>query len=144
MLRAPCVSARVKKVFTLCDQERKNPKKERDAIMKKLEIIVKPGKSSVVREAIEAAGYSGITVSQAEGHGTQKGLTQDKGVGHYRLELVPKIRLELVVPDSAVEPVIAAVVKAARTGEPGDGKIFVSDVKEVIRIRTGERGDVAV
>jgi nitrogen regulatory protein P-II 1 len=112
--------------------------------MKKLEIIVKPGKSSVVREAIEAAGFLGITVSQAEGHGTQKGLTKQKGEGNYRLELVPKIRLELVVPDSAVEPVIEAVIKAAKTGQPGDGKIFVSDIKDVIRIRTGERGEKAV
>ena len=113
--------------------------------MKKLEIIVKPGKSSVVREAIAAVvGCSGITVSQAEGHGTQQGLTQEKKGGNYRLELVPKVRLEVVVPDSAEEPVIEAVVKAARTGEPGDGKIFVSDVTEVVRIRTGERGEKAV
>jgi nitrogen regulatory protein P-II 1 len=112
--------------------------------MKKLEIIVKPGKSSLVREAIEAAGYLGITVSQAEGHGTQKGLTQKKEGGNYRLELVPKVRLEIVIPDNALDKVIDAVVKAARTGQPGDGKIFVSDVKDVIRIRTGERGDVAV
>ena len=112
--------------------------------MKKLEIIVKPGKSSVVREAITAAGCLGITVSQAEGHGTQNGLTQEKNKGHYRLELVPKIRLELVVPDSVVERVIEAVVRAAKTGQPGDGKIFVSDVADVIRIRTGERGEKAV
>ena len=71
-------------------------------------------------------------------------MTKQKGEGNYRLELVPKIRLELVVPDSAVEPVIEAVVKAAKTGQPGDGKIFVSDVKDVIRIRTGERGEKAV
>ena len=112
--------------------------------MKKLEIIIKPGKSSAVREAIEAAGYSGITVSQAEGHGTQKGLTKQKTSGNYRLELVPKVRLELVIPDSALESVIEAVVKAAKTGQPGDGKIFVSDVRDVIRIRTGERGEKAV
>ena len=112
--------------------------------MKKLEIIVKPGKSSVVREAITAAGCSGITVSQAEGHGAQNGLTQGKSGGHYRLELVPKIRLELVIPDSEVERIIEVVVKAAKTGQPGDGKIFVSDIADVIRIRTGERGDAAV
>ena len=75
--------------------------------MKKLEIIVKPGKSSVVREAIAAVvGCSGITVSQAEGHGTQNGLIQGRSSGNYRLELVPKVRLELVVSDSAVEPII--------------------------------------
>jgi nitrogen regulatory protein P-II 1 len=112
--------------------------------MKKLEIIIKPGKSSAVREAITTVGYSGITVSQAEGHGAQRGLTQEKNGGNFRLELVPKIRLELVVPDFAVEPIIEAVVKAAKTGEPGDGKIFISDVKDAIRIRTGERGDKAV
>ena len=112
--------------------------------MKKLENIVKPGKSSLVREAIVAAGCSGITVSQAEGHGTQKGLTQEKKGGNYRLELVPKVRLELVVPDSSVELVIEAVIKTAKTGQPGDGKIFVSDVKDVVRIRTGERGEKAV
>ena len=112
--------------------------------MKKLEIIVKPGKSSVVREAITAAGCSGITVSQAEGHGTQQGLAKGKSGGNYRLELVPKVRLELVVQDSLMEAVIEAVIKAAKTGQPGDGKIFVSDVKDVIRIRTGERGEKAV
>ena len=112
--------------------------------MKKLEIIIKPGKSSVVREAIEAAGYSGITASQAEGHGTQKGLSKPKAEGNYRLELVPKVRLEVVVPDSAVEPVIAAVVKAAKTGEPGDGKIVVLEATSAMRIRTGEKGVYAL
>ena len=112
--------------------------------MKKLEIIVKPGKSSLVREAITAAGCSGITISQAEGHGTQQGLSKDKGNGNYRLEMVPKVRMELVVSDSMAEAVIEAVVKVARTGQPGDGKIFVSEVKDVIRIRTGERGEKAI
>ena len=112
--------------------------------MKKLEIIVKPGKSSVVREAITAVGCSGITISQAEGHGTQQGLTKGKTGGNYRLEMVPKVRIELVIPDAALEKVIEAVIKAARTGEPGDGKIFVSNVQDAIRIRTGERGDIAV
>jgi nitrogen regulatory protein P-II 1 len=112
--------------------------------MKKLEIIVRPGAAAAVSQAIEAAGYPGITNSQAEGHGTQKGMTQgDKNKGAYRLELVPKVRLEVVIPDSALEEVIEAVVKSARTGQPGDGKIFVSDIQDVIRIRTGERGDQA-
>jgi len=112
--------------------------------MKKLEIIVKPGKGEVVRQAIDAAGYPGITISQVEGHGTQKGLTQEKKNGNYRLEMVPKTHLEVVIPDSALDKVVEAVIKAARTGQPGDGKIFVSDVREVIRIRTGEKGDKAV
>lgn len=112
--------------------------------MKKLEIILKPGKGETVRQAIEAVGCPGITISQAEGHGTQKGLAKEKKNGTYRLEMVPKIRLEVVIPDSALEAVIDAVTKTARTGEPGDGKIFVSNVEEVIRIRTGERGDKAI
>ncbi len=112
--------------------------------MKKLEIIVKPGKAETVRQAIEAVGYPGVTLSQAEGHGTQKGLAQEKKTGVYRLELVPKVRMEVVIPDSALEPVIEAAIKAARTGQPGDGKIFISDIQEVVRIRTGERGDKAV
>jgi len=112
--------------------------------MKKLEIIVKPGKGELVRQAVEALGYPGITISQVEGHGTQKGLSQGKSNGHYRLELVPKQRLEVVIPDSALDAAVETVIKAARTGQPGDGKIFVSDVQEVIRIRTGEKGDKAV
>ena len=112
--------------------------------MKKLEIIVKPGKGESVRQAIEAVGYPSITISQAEGHGAQKGLTQEKKNGTYRLELVPKARLEVVIPDSALDKVMEAVIKATRTGQPGDGKVFVSNVEDVIRIRTGEKGDAAV
>jgi len=113
--------------------------------MKKLEILVRPGAAAAVRQAIEVVGYPGITTSQAEGHGTQKGLTQDdKKKGAYRLEMVAKVRMEVVIPDSALEEVVEAVVKAARTGQTGDGKIFVSDIRDVIRIRTGERGEQAV
>jgi nitrogen regulatory protein P-II 1 len=113
--------------------------------MKKLEIIVRPGAASSVKQAIEAVGYTGITASQAEGHGTQKGLVQDTNKkGAYRLEFVPKVRLEIVIPDAALRNVTDAVVKAARTGQPGDGKIFISDVQEVIRIRTGETGELAI
>ena len=116
--------------------------------MKKLEIIVRPGAAAAVRQAIEVVGYPGITTSQAEGHGTQRGLTQgdqgDKKKGAYRLEMVAKVRMEVVIPDSAFEEVVEAVVKAARTGQPGDGKIFVSDLQDVIRIRTGQRGEQAV
>jgi nitrogen regulatory protein P-II 1 len=112
--------------------------------MKKLEVIIKPGKLDAVKKAIEKAGYMGVTISQVEGHGTQKGLTQKSGDGSYRLELLPKIRVEIVIPDSQLEAIVEAVSVAARTGQPGDGKIFVSDVKDVIRIRTGERGEKAI
>ena len=112
--------------------------------MKKLEVIIKPGKLDAVRKAIKEAGYPGMTISQVEGHGTQKGLTQKRAAGTYRLELLPKMRLEIVIADKDLEPIVGAVTTAARTGEAGDGKIFVSDIQEVIRIRTGERGAVAI
>ena len=112
--------------------------------MKKLEIIVRPGVAAGVRSAIEAAGYPSITISQVEGHGSQKGLAKEKNNGKFRLDMVPKMRLDIVIPDSALDTVVDAVVKTARTGEPGDGKIFVTDISDVIRIRTGERGIVAI
>ena len=112
--------------------------------MKKLEVIIKPGKLDAVKKAVEKAGYMGVTISQVEGHGTQKGLTQKSTDGGYKLEMLPKIRVEIVIPDSQLEPIVQAISDAARTGQPGDGKIFVSDVKDVIRIRTGERGEKAV
>ena len=112
--------------------------------MKKLEIIVRPGVAAGVRQAIEAVGYPGITISQVEGHGSQKGLAKEKNNGKFRLEMVPKMRLDIVIPDSAVDRVVDAVVKTARTGQPGDGKIFVTDVSEAIRIRTGDKGEKAI
>ena len=112
------------------------------ATMKKLEIIIKPGKLDAVKRALAAAGYQGVTISQAEGHGNQKGLTSPNG--EFRMELLPKTRMEVVISSRDLEPIISAVSTAAKTGEPGDGKIFVSDVAEVIRIRTGERGESAI
>ncbi len=111
---------------------------------KKLEIIVKPGKLDAVKKALKAAGYVGVTMSQAEGHGNQKGLSSKHPDGNFRMEFLPKIRLEVVVVEAALEGLIQAVSKAAQTGEPGDGKIFVSDVRDVVRIRTGERGAKAL
>lgn len=112
--------------------------------MKKLEIIIKPNKLDAVKAAIKAAGYSGMTVSQVEGHGNQKGLTQKNHNGNYHLEMLPKMRIEIVVPSEGLEPIVEGITKAAWTGQPGDGKIFISDVQDIIRIRTGERGALAV
>jgi nitrogen regulatory protein P-II 1 len=112
------------------------------ATFKKLEIIIKPGKLDAVKKAMSAAGYTGVTISQAEGHGNQKGLSST--AGGFRMELLPKIRMEVVIAQADLEKMIEAVSKAAQTGEPGDGKIFVSDVQDVIRIRTGERGASAL
>ena len=110
--------------------------------MKKLEIIIKPGKLEAVKKAMTASGYSGLTLSQVEGHGNQKGLSRADGA--YRMELLPKIRLEAIIADEDLEPLIDAISKAAQTGQPGDGKIFVSPVEQVVRIRTGETGEQAV
>jgi len=115
--------------------------------MRKIEAIIRPEKLDDVRRAIEAVGYPGITITEAEGHGKQKGIVQQWRGESYRVEFVPKIKLELVVSDTDTERIIQAIVKAARTngaGAVGDGKIFVSDVREVVRIRTGERGEPAL
>jgi len=114
----------------------------RIALKKKLEIIIKPGKLDVVKKAMTAAGYTGITISQVEGHGNQKGLSKDDGA--LRMEMLPKLRMEVVVSEKDVEPLIEAIIKSAGTGQPGDGKIFISDIRDVVRIRTGERGEQAL
>jgi len=112
--------------------------------MKKLEIIIRPGKIDAVRRAMRDAGCSGITISQVEGHGNQRGLIGEKQGGSWRMEMVPKVRLEAVVSDSSAEPIIEALIREAKTGQPGDGKIFIFDVVDAIRIRTGERGEKAL
>jgi len=112
--------------------------------MKKLEVIIRPGKIEAVRRAMEAAGCTGLTVIQAEGHGTQKGMTKQGRNGSYLMEMVPKVRIIAVVKDDHVEPVVEAIIDEARTGQHGDGKIFISDIRDAIRIRTGERGEKAV
>ena len=112
--------------------------------MKKLEVIIRPEKLEAVRQAMEAVGYPGITLTEAEGHGKQKGVTQQWRGETYRVAFLPKMKLEIVVADADLEKTLQAVTKAARTGAVGDGKIFVSDVRDVVRIRTGERGEQAI
>ena len=115
--------------------------------MKKIEAIVRPEKLDDVRKAIEAVGYPGITMTEAQGHGKQKGVVQQWRGETYRVEFLPKIKLEMVVADADVDKIIQAIIKAAKSngaGAVGDGKIFVSDVREVVRIRTGERGPSAI
>jgi len=118
--------------------------KTRSATMKKIEAIIRPEKLDEVRKAIEAVGYPGLTITEAEGHGRQKGVVQQWRGESYRVEFLPKIKLELVVADSDAERIIQAIIKAAKTGAVGDGKIFVTDIKDVIKIRTGERGEPAL
>ena len=112
--------------------------------MKKLEVIIRPEKLDEVRKAIEAVGYPGMTMTEVEGHGKQKGITQQWRGETYRVEFLPKVKLEIVISDSDLEKTLQAVSKVARTGNAGDGKIFVTDVKDVVRIRTGERGESAI
>ncbi|MBU1665337.1 MAG: P-II family nitrogen regulator [Gammaproteobacteria bacterium] len=112
--------------------------------MKKIEAIVKPFKLDEVREALSALGVSGVTVTEVKGFGRQKGHTELYRGAEYVVDFLPKVKMELVVADSLVDTAIEAIVKAARTGKIGDGKIFVSNVDQVIRIRTGETGETAV
>ena len=112
--------------------------------MKKIEAIIRPEKLDEVRKAIEAVGYPGMTITEAEGHGKQKGLTQQWRGETYTVQFLPKVKLELVVSDSDADRITQAIIKSAKTGAVGDGKIFVSDVRDVIKIRTGERGESAL
>ncbi len=112
--------------------------------MKQVTAIIKPFKLDEVREALAEVGVNGLTVTEVKGFGRQKGHTELYRGAEYVVDFLPKIRVEMVVADELVEDVIEAVVKAARTGKIGDGKIFVSDVLQAIRIRTGETGDTAL
>ncbi len=112
--------------------------------MKKLEIIIRPERIDHVKEALAQAGIMGLTVTEAIGAGNQKGRRHTYRGATYSLELLPKIRIEVIVDDADVERVIDAVCEAAATGQVGDGKIFVSTVDEVIRVRTRERGVAAI
>ena len=112
--------------------------------MKKIEAIIRPEKVDDVRKALEKAGYPGVTISEVEGHGKQKGVTRQWRGESYKVDLLPKVKLELVVSDKDADRMISAVVGSAKTGAVGDGKIFVTDVKDVVRIRTNERGEDAL
>jgi nitrogen regulatory protein P-II 1 len=112
--------------------------------VKKVEAVIKPFKLDEVKEALHEIGVSGITYVEAKGFGRQKGHTELYRGAEYVVDFLPKLRLEVVVEDALVERVVEAIANAARTGRIGDGKIFVSNVEEAIRIRTGERGADAI
>jgi nitrogen regulatory protein P-II 1 len=112
--------------------------------MQKLEAIIKPFKLDEVKDALNAIGIKGITVSEVKGFGRQKGHTELYRGAEYVVDFLPKIKIEVIVPDDLLSKVIDAVQAAANTGRIGDGKIFVSPITEVIRIRTGERGEDAI
>jgi nitrogen regulatory protein P-II 1 len=112
--------------------------------MKKIEAVIKPFKLDEVKEALHEVGLQGITVVEAKGFGRQKGHTELYRGAEYVVDFLPKVKIEVVCEDNIVERAVEAIVNSARTGRIGDGKIFISSVEEVIRIRTGERGEDAI
>jgi len=112
--------------------------------MKKVEAIIKPFKLEEVKDALGEVGIEGMTVSEVKGFGRQKGHTEIYRGSEYTVDFLPKIKVEMVLSDSRVEAAVNAIVKAAKTGKIGDGKIFVSDIEQAIRIRTEEKGEQAV
>jgi nitrogen regulatory protein P-II 1 len=112
--------------------------------MKKIEAVIKPFKLDEVREALQELGASGLTVTEVKGFGRQKGHTELYRGAEYTVDFLPKIKVEVILADAMVDKAIDAIVKAARTGKIGDGKIFVTDVSQVVRIRTGETDEDAI
>ena len=112
--------------------------------MKKIEAIIKPFKLDEVKEALNKAGVAGLTVTEVKGYGRQKGHVELYRGAEYDVSFVPKVKIELVLPDGHVEQTLKVIEETAKTGKIGDGKIFVLPVDEAVRIRTGERGDIAI
>src|SRR5581483_224582 len=112
--------------------------------MKKIEAIIQPHKLEEVKEALKSIGIDGMTITEVRGHGRQKGHKEVYRGMEYQVDLLPKIKIELVIPSARAEEVIATVLASARTGKIGDGKIFVYDVAEAIRIRNEDRGEAAL
>ncbi len=116
----------------------------RKGFMKKIEAIIRPFKLDEVKEALVEEGIRGLTISEVRGYGRQKGHTETYRGSEYRIEFIPKIKIEVVVEDSQSEAVVDAILRSAKTGQVGDGKIFIYNVQEVIRIRTEESGKEAL
>jgi nitrogen regulatory protein P-II 1 len=112
--------------------------------MKKIEALIRPVKFDDVKTALQEAGYGGVTVTEVEGHGTQKGFTQVWRGREYKVELLPKIKLEVVCAERDVPKLVKAIIKSAQTGQVGDGKIFVYNIEEAYRISSGEEGEKVV
>jgi nitrogen regulatory protein PII len=112
--------------------------------MKKIEAIIRPFKLEDVKEALVEEGVRGLTISEVRGYGRQKGHTETYRGSEYRIEFVPKIKIEVIVEDSKVEKIVDAILKTAKTGQVGDGKIFIYNVEDVVRIRTEESGKDAL
>jgi nitrogen regulatory protein P-II 1 len=113
-------------------------------VMKKIEAIIRPEKVGVVRSALEEAGYAGLMISRINGHGKQRGIIQQWRGEEMKIDLLPKMKLEIVVDDTEVRRLTGVIILAAKSGQIGDGKIFISPVENAIRIRTGEEGNDAI
>ncbi len=112
--------------------------------MKKIEAIIRPFKLDDVREALSEIGVRGMTITEVKGYGRQKGHTEMYRGSEYKIDFLPKVKVEIVAKDSGVDRIVQTIIKAAKTGQVGDGKIFVSPVDDVIRIRTDESGEAAI
>ena len=112
--------------------------------MKKIEVIIRPEKLEAVRSALENVGYTGLMITEIEGHGKQRGVVQQWRGEKYKVDFLPKIKIEIVVKDDKVESIIKTIIDNAKTGEIGDGKIFIYSIDNAIRIRTGEKGELAL
>jgi nitrogen regulatory protein P-II 1 len=112
--------------------------------MKKVEAIIRPEKLTVVRTALANLGLGGVTITEVKGHGAQRGITQQWRGNTYTVDLLPKVKLEVVMKDELLEPALKLIQETACTGQVGDGKVFVSTIDDVMRVRTGERGEAAV
>ena|SRR5712672_15415 len=112
--------------------------------MKKIEAIIKPFKLEEVKDALGEVGITGMTVSEVKGFGRQKGHTEIYRGSEYTVDFLPKVKIELVITDTQVDSAVAVIVKAAKTGKIGDGKVFVSKIEDAVRIRTEEKGDLAI
>lgn len=112
--------------------------------MKKIEAIIRPEKLDEVRRALQAAGASGLMITEIEGHGKQKGVIQQWRGEKYKVELLPKMKVEVVVKDSDLKKIIKVIIDSAKTGEIGDGKLFIYEIENAVRIRTSEEGEAAL
>ncbi|MFA5338161.1 MAG: P-II family nitrogen regulator [Candidatus Omnitrophota bacterium] len=112
--------------------------------MKKIEAVIRVEKLEEVTDSLEALGYPGMMITHIEGHGRQKGLVEQFRGREYKVSFLPKIKIDIVAKDNDVEKIVSALLRIAKTGEIGDGKVFISPVENTIRIRTGEKGDIAV
>jgi nitrogen regulatory protein P-II 1 len=128
----------------LAQRDDRRSETQTENTMKKIEAIIKPFTLDAVKQALQSAGVSGLTITEVKGFGRQKGHTEMYRGEEYVVDFVPKIRIDIVVKDDLVEQVVGAILKAAHTGKIGDGKIFISDLKDAIRIRTNERGESAI